>query len=47
MIAWAVVKDDNLHPPPKRALVTLPAACGFRVFREKICLKEEQFHGSI
>ena len=31
LIAWAVVKDDNLHRRPKRALVTLPAACGFRL----------------
>ena len=31
MIAWAVVTDDNLHRRPKRAPVTLPAACGFRV----------------
>jgi hypothetical protein len=30
LIAWAVVKDDNLHRRPKRAPVTLPAACGFR-----------------
>ena len=31
LIARAVVKDDNLHRRPKRALVTLPAACGFRL----------------
>ena len=29
-VSGAVVKDDNLHRRPKRAPVTLPAACGFR-----------------
>jgi hypothetical protein len=30
-VSGAVVKDDNLHRRPKRAPVTLPAACGFRL----------------
>ncbi|MPM17982.1 hypothetical protein SDC9_64383 [bioreactor metagenome] len=29
-VSGAVVKDDNLHRRPKRAPVTLSAACGFR-----------------
>ena len=35
LIAWAVVKDDNLHRRPKRAPVTLPAACGLRPWHKK------------
>ena len=34
LIAWAVVKDDNLHRRPKRAPVTLPAANGIRLQRK-------------
>jgi hypothetical protein len=47
LIAWAVVKDDNLHRRPKRAPVTLPlpADLGFILFLEILFHQMIEYRG--